>query len=269
MTDVPAADRWAASLAGWRLPDRILAGVRDSPFEQPSPRFALDARIDRDTVSAHWAREVLPPVGATVLDVGCGAGKASLALVPPVSELVGVDRRGAMLDEFVAAAAAAGVARRTVHGDWPDVADRTPTADVVVCHHVVYDVADIAPFLWALTERARLAVVLEMTAVHPMTVWSPAFDHFWDLRRPDGPTSEDLLAVLRELSIDPEVTTSRREPRSTDTNDLDGLLPIARRRLCLTGEHDDELRRFLADHPPVWPDTMVTIRWPGAADAPT
>ncbi len=217
-------------------------------------------------MSAQWAREVLPPVGGTVLDVGCGAGRASLSLVPPASELIGVDRRGAMLDEFVAGAAAIGVARRTVHGDWPEIAGQTPPADVVVCHHVVYDVGDIVPFLWALTDHARLAVVLELPTVHPMSAWSAGWRHFWDLERPSGPTHQDLLGVLRELGLDPESTTSRRESRPTDVQRLDEVLPLARQRWCLTPEHDDELARFLTEHPIEWPDTMATIRWPGAAD---
>lgn len=264
----PAAERWNTVQAEWAIPPRVLRGVSDCPFTHEPRRFTYDARLDRASISARWAREVLPPAGGTVLDVGCGAGKASLPLVPPASELIGVDRRGAMLDHFVAAASSAGVARRTVHGEWPGIAPSTPSADVVVCHHVVYDVDDILPFLWALTDHARLAVVVELPTVHPMTVWAPAYRHFWDLDRPTGPTHEDLVAVVRELGADPEVTTGRRPARRTDPDRIVDLLPLARRRLCLTEEHDDELARFLLDHPPAWPETMATVRWPGAAEPP-
>src|SRR5690606_13438712 len=102
--------------------------------------FAVDDTIDRDSTAARWAREVLPPLGGTVLDVGCGGGRSSIPLVPPATELIGVDRRGPMLDEFVRAASETGAARRTVHGDWPEVASVTPLADVAICHHVAYDV---------------------------------------------------------------------------------------------------------------------------------
>lgn len=262
---MPAAERWTELLAGWGIPERIREGAPESPYGHDPRRFECDA-VDRSTLSARWAREVLPPEGGTVLDVGCGAGRASLPLVPPASELVGVDRRGAMLDRFVAAASAIGMARRTVHGEWPEVAGITPVADVVVCHHVVYDVADVAPFLLALTDHARLAVVVEMPTVHPMSVWTPAWQHFWDLDRPVGPTHDDLVEVLRELAIDPEVETSRRGSRPSDVERADELLALARRRLCLSSEHDDELRRFLVEHPLAWPDTMATIRWPGTAE---
>ncbi len=84
----------------------------------------------------------------------------------------------------------------TVEGRWPDVADATPVADVVVCHHVAYNVADIEPFLLALTAHARLAVVLVLPPRHPLSAWNDAWRHFWGLERPTEPTADDLAEVL-------------------------------------------------------------------------
>jgi SAM-dependent methyltransferase len=261
----PAAVRWAEQLAGWGIPQHIAEQASESPWGHDARRFAVDDTLDSDSTSARWAREVLPPTGGTVLDVGCGGGRASLALVPPANELIGVDRSGAMLDEFVAAATAAGVARRTVHGSWPEVADVAPIADAVVCHHVVYDVADIIPFLVALTEHARLAVVLEIPTEHPMSAWSEAFRYFWQLERPSSPTHRDLIAVLDELGLEPEHTTSERPALPRFAADPDQLLPMARRRLCLTSDRDDELAAWLNVNPLPWPELVATIRWPGTA----
>lgn len=259
----PATDRWAVELAGWGIPPEILAKAPMSPWTHDVATFSVDDTLDRDTTSARMAREVLPPVGGTVLDVGCGGGRSSLALVPPASELVGVDQSAAMLDAFVDAAAAVGVARRTVQGMWPDVAPDTPVADVVVCHHVVYNVADIAPFVLALTSHARLAVVVEMTVRHPMSGWSHAWKHFWDLDRPDGPTDDDFELVLREVGLDPEHDRSPRSALARPAEDPATRVPAARRRLCLPESRDDELAEYLAAHPPDWPDTVATFRWPG------
>lgn len=261
----PAAERWSHLLDGWGVPAHILEQAPESPWTHEPSRFAVDDRLDRNDVSARWAREVVPPVGGTVLDVGCGGGRASLALVPPANEVIGVDRSGAMLDAYLVAAGRVGVARRTIHGSWPDVADLAPSADVVVCHHVAYNVTDIVPFLWALTDHARLAVVMEIPTVHPMSAWAPAWRHFWGVERPAGPTSDDLLAVLRELGLDPEHTTAPRRPAASDDVSPAQLVATARRRLCLTAERDGELADWLAHHPPPWADTMATIRWPGAA----
>jgi hypothetical protein len=172
-----------------------------------------------------------------------------------------------MLDAFVEAAAARGVARRTVHGAWPDVVGVTPTADVVVCHHVVYDVADVVPFVVGLTARARLAVVVELSDVHPMTALADAWRHFWGLERPAGPTADLLLAVLHDLGLEPESVASPRPARSTDPPDLAAAAAHVRRRLCLPSDREPEVAAWLAEHPIAWPDSMVTIRWPGDAGA--
>lgn len=266
MTDpLAAAERWSEQLAGWAVPTEVVGQAPESPWRHDVAAFVVDDQLDRDTTSSRWAQEVLPPVGGTVLDVGCGGGRASLPLVPPATELIGVDRIGAMLDAFVEAATAVGVARRTVHGAWPEVAAHTPIADVAICHHVVYDVGDLAPFLWALTDHARLAVVVELPVRHPMSAWSAGWRHFWDLERPDGPTYHDFVAVVRELGLDPEVAVGPRRARSRASADPARLLPTARRRLCLPPERDDELAAWLAEHPPHWVDEVATVRWAGEA----
>lgn len=262
----PAARRWADQLVGWGIPDEILDQAPESPWFHDPRRFAVDDTIDRNGTSARWAREVLPPVGGTVLDVGCGGGRSAVPLVPPATELIGVDSSGAMLDRFVAAAGAAGVARRTVHGEWPEVAGHTPAADVVVCHHVVYNVGDIVPFLVALTDHARLAVVVELPTAHPMSSWAPAWEHFWGLARPDGPTADGFVDVLRELGCDPEVSVGRRSALPAAASDPDLFVSTTRRRLCLPADRDDEIAEWIAEHPPPFTDQVATVRWPGAAE---
>lgn len=261
-----AADAWAEHLAQWSLPDHVVAQAAESPWKFDVGRFAVDDTIDRDSTSSRWAREILPPTGGTVLDVGCGGGRAALALVPSANEVIGVDMSGAMLDAFVEAAAAAGVARRTIHGSWPDVAPITPPADVVVCHHVVYNVADIVPFVLALTMRARLGVVVEMPIEHPMSAWSEGLEHFWGIERPDRPRLDDFIAVLREIGLDPESVTGPRAPLSRAGADPKQFLQTARRRLCLSPDRDDELSAWLAEHPPSFVSDVATVRWPGAID---
>lgn len=257
-----AAERWRELLVAC-ADDPANVDPTDEPrshHDTPDERRQADA----DTVSARWAREVLPPRGGTVLDVGCGAGRAALALVPPASEVIGVDRVGAMLDEFVSAAESAGVARRTVHGAWPEIAPATPIADVAVCHGVVFEVGDVVPFLWALTDHARLAVVIELPARHPRSAWSAAWRHFHGVDRPDGLTHLDLVAVLREMGLDPELAVERPPGSSGVTTGPADLVPIARRLLCLPTERDAELAAWLAEHPPAVAE-VATLRWPGEA----
>lgn len=261
-----AAERWGEQLAAWGLPERIVEQAPESPWFHDPERFAIDDTLDRDGQSARLAREVLPPSGGSVLDVGCGGGRSSLTLVPPANELIGVDTSGAMLDAFVAAASSAGVARRTVHGRWPDVAEHTPAADVVICHHVVYNVVEIAPFLITLTDHARLAVVVELPIAHPMSAWRPAWEHFWGLTRPDGPVANDFLAVIRELGMEAEHALGPRSDLPSAADDPAVLVRGTRRRLCLPAERDAEIASWLREHPLPFVDTIMTVRWPGAAE---
>lgn len=257
----PAIEQWTRDLDGWGIPQHIVDQASESPWFHEVARFSVDASIRRDDQSHRWAREVLPLVGGTVLDVGCGGGRSSLPLVPPATEVIGVDSSGAMLDAFVVAMTDAGLARRTVHGEWPLVAPHTPIADVVVCHHVVFNVGDIAPFLLALTDHARLAVVLELPVRHPMSAWAAAWDHFWQVERPAGPTLDGLIAVLREIGLDPEFATFAR-PVAPFVVDDDSVA-AARRRLCLPVHRDAELAEWLRIHSPAFVDRYATVRWPG------
>jgi len=263
-----AADHWSAQLAGWGLPDEIVARAPISPWSHEVATFSVDDTLDRDALSARAAREVLPPYGGAVLDVGCGGGRSSAVLVPPADRLIGVDENATMLTAYEDAARSAGVAAQTLQGRWPDVAPIAPVADVVVCHHVFFNVADAVPFATALTEHARLAVVVEIPVRHPLSGWNAAFRHFWDLDRPVGPTDADLVAVLREAGFVPEVWHSHRTPLSSHSSDPSTLLPAARRRLCLGPERDDELAAYLADHPIDFVETVTTLRWPGTATIP-
>jgi len=260
-----AAARWAEGLARWAIPDEILSQAPVSPWQHDTAMFAVDDTLDRNTPAAEIARAVLPNRGGSVLDVGCGGGRAAMSLVPPAEQVIGVDQSAAMLVEFTRAAQAAGVPSTTVEGRWPDVAPLTPAADVVVCHHVAYNVADIEPFLLALTAHARLAVVLVLPPHHPLSAWNDAWRHFWGLERPTEPTADDLAEVLAGLGLEAERRDVPRPPLARATADVATRVPAARRRLCLTEDRDDEIAAYLADHEPTWSDTNVVFRWPGAA----
>ena len=257
-----AATRWAEQLAAWAIPDEILAQAPETPWTCLPADFAVEGEDPVSTASTPFEREVLPPDGS-VLDVGCGGGRASLALVPPAARIIGVDESADMLRRLERSAARRGVTVATHEGRWPEVAARTPRADLVVCHHVAYNVPDIAPFLDALTAHAELAVVVELTSVHPQSVWSEAWRWFWDLDRPSGPTADDLVAVVRERGWRPEVWRSRRPPDDGPFADPARAVRSTLRRLCLPADRADDVAAFLRDHPLAWPDEVVTLRWPG------
>ena len=260
-----AVERWAEQLAAWAIPQHVLDQAPRSPWAHDSATFAVDDTVDRSVRSAEVARSVLPASGGSVLDVGCGGGRAAVSLVPPAARLVGVDQDPAMLARFTVAAADVGARSATIEGTWPEVVLDTPVVDVVTCHHVAYNVADIAPFVGALTGRARLAVVLVIPTVHPMTAWNDAWRRFWDIERPHGPSSDDFAAVLIEMGFDAERWEMPRPPLARHASDPGPRVSSALRRLCLDDDRADEMAEFLALHEPEWPSVHSVFRWPGDA----
>ena len=215
---------------------------------------------------------MLDPRG-DVLDVGVGAGAASLALASWADSITGVDSDRDLLDSFVRLASELDVPVRAVSGTWPQVAPTVPQADVVVCHHVLYNVADLEPFVMALTSHARRRVVVEMTTRHPATPLNPLWLRFHGLDRPDGPTAADAIAVLVALGLDPAWERWQR-PVTLDGTSYQELVASTCRRLCLPPERADEVAQALRDlgvdpvHAPyLGPATrdLVTIWWHGSA----
>jgi hypothetical protein len=126
------------------------------------------------------------------------------------------------------------------------VADRVGTADVVVCHHVFYNVADLVPFTSALGDHARFRVVAELTTSHPLRRHGPLWQRFWGIDRPDGPTAELALAVLTDAGIDARLEVAPGTPRDVAVDRAE-VVAFTRRRLCLTADRDPEIDAALGE----------------------
>jgi hypothetical protein len=132
-----------------------------------------------------------------------------------------------------------------------------------VCGHVLYNVPDLEPFVAALDQAATRRVVVEITAAHPLTATGWLWKRFWDLDRPDGPTWEDAVAVLREAGVAPSVEhweapgldATRPGAHSHD------FVAFTRRRLCLPPEREPEVREALIERGPGGPRRLVTLWW--------
>ncbi len=252
-----AAERWRRSLDDWALPEDVVAAAEESPWIHPPALFQVPLIID-SSPSHERAREVLRE-GDTVLDVGCGGGVAAFALTPPATHVIGVDQQAEMLSMFRANAHMRGVTATAIEGLWPDVADSAPTADVVTAHHVVYNVGTIVPFLLALSDHARIRVVLELPDHHPLTPMSEAWRHFWRLERPQGPTSTDLLQVLDEAGIEAHQEKWLAPARATPDPQM--AAHFMRVRLCLPAEREGEVLQYLNDHPVQATRELSTVWW--------
>jgi SAM-dependent methyltransferase len=256
-----ANTRWSQVLSRWAIPDDLVAAAPAPPYFFDPQVFiaAADEALARpqDSPSDAAAREALP-AGGTVLDVGCGAGAASLRLAP--RRVVGVDPSPVLLDALVERAAGRGIQAATLEGPWPTEAPRAPMCDVVVCHHVFYNVADLASFARALVERARHRVVAELTAVHPMAWMTPYWAALHGIAQPDRPVAEDAVAVLTELGLTVQQQRWMRHYQMIGEAGEDAMLRIAR-RLCLPATRYDELRAELQRTPPPTEREVVTLWW--------
>ena len=260
-----ADDRWAEQLASWAIPEEILSQAPADPWKLTPSLFGGGSPVDEappDTPSRRLALEALGD-GGTVLDVGVGAGGASLHLAPTAALILGVDEDKDMLAAFAARAVERGVATKTFPGRWPDAARAVPVADVVLSHHVFYNVPDLRPFAIALTNHARRRVVVEISARHPVSGTNPLWKHFWDVDRPEGPTADDALAVLAEAGLEVQ---SERDVRPGWGPDLSAeRIAFLTRRLCLPSERAPEMEEALALYPPAAERETVTIWWDGGA----
>jgi SAM-dependent methyltransferase len=242
------------------LPGQVFVRRADKLTAEPS-----GSSFDRA-----WA--ALDPQGS-VLDVGSGPGAACLPLLPRATELTAVDVEKHMLALLAERAGARGVTARCVTGRWPDVAPTVPAADVVTCHHVLYNVPDLEPFLIALTNHARRQVIVETTTLHPLTSLNEMWLRFHNLRRPIRPTAEDVLAILRAMGVRAGHLRWHR-PEGSDYASFAELTDVTRRRLCLPQERANEVSDALieAGVDPEHPQDLgssgrdvMTMWWAGSA----
>lgn len=276
----PAARAWAEQLAAWAIPDDILAAAPRSPWAHPVSRFAqrLDESLRRaggpsyDAAVAALADARSGGLAGSVLDVGAGVGAAGLPLLVsgPAASLTAVDANADMLAALQQRADGLGLPVTTLVGRWPDVAGEVPVHDVVVSHHVLYDVADIVPFLRALTDAARTRVVVEVPPQHPLAWMAPLWQQFHGLARPTRPMNDDLLAVLAEMGIDDVSVVSWTEPsRSMPALTGDERAERAAQitqRLCLPEGRQPEVADALDSLGDVAERRdLVTLTWRGAA----
>jgi SAM-dependent methyltransferase len=252
-----AAQKWAADLSQWAIPESIMSQAPESPWIHPPAMFTLPTEIP-DSPSHQRAREAMP-IGGSVLDIGCGGGIAAFAIAPPAGTVIGVDHQDEMLKMFAESANTKGLEHQEVLGDWPDVSPQTPIADVVTCHHVAYNVAQIEPFLKALDSHATKRVVIELPQQHPLSSMRKAWKTFWDLDRPVNPTPQDLIEVLEQMGISANLELWQG-PKLRPIP-IEDEIRFLRIRLCLDDSRDADLRDFIEAQEPMESRALATIWW--------
>ncbi|MEP6870426.1 MAG: methyltransferase domain-containing protein [Anaerolineaceae bacterium] len=186
----PGSDRWASRAAMFRL----------------DPRRKLEANT----------AAVAAFIGAddVVVDVGGGAGRVSLPIALNCARVVNVEPSAAMRAEFDGSAAEAGITNaECIDADWPGRA-KGIEGDVVLVANVTYFVSDIVPFISALTTAARKKVIISVWSTPPPNDAARVFELVHGVPQALAPTHRELLPVLWEIGVLPEIRVLPDEFRS-------------------------------------------------------
>lgn len=222
---------WAAH---WRGLVEAREGLADRPpgedrWASRAEYFARQPLPPRD-----WLMEAMGPwlrPRATLIDVGAGTGRYAIPLAERLDWVTAVEPSEGMRERIPAAG------NLTVIGSsWMD-AEPAP-ADVVICVHVLYGVADAVPFIEKLERAARDRVFVAMRdgpASYPAEALASSLGS-----RPRQPWLRDLLLLLRQMGVRPDLAMTTYQA----SHRFDGVADAVERcRLDLGPEWDEERGR--------------------------
>ena len=201
--------------------------------------FRDDPHRENDPVVNTIAGWLTPE--STVLDVGGGAGRYALPLALRAKHVTVLDPSPSMLESLERSADEAGIKNvSAVAASWEEAT--VEAHDVVICANVVYGVAEIERFVRKLAAHARerVAIVLFMDA--PLSRMSPIWEAVHGEKRIDMPGLPELLPVLWEMGIFPnvEMAPPGGGPRTMPTRDA--ALAMARHFLYVAAGSEKDRR---------------------------
>ncbi len=215
------------------------AAWSDDDFWQPYARFfRLDPRRQDDPVLEVLLSMIEPECSA--LDVGGGAGRMALPMALKCEHVNVVEPSDSMITQLRESAEESGIENVSVtQASWEDA--KVEVADVVLCAHVVYGVADIEPFVRKLEAHANSLVVLLAFIESPMNrisrFWKPVHGE----ERIDMPALPELVNVLWDMGVYPDV--QMLAPVMPDRfEDREVALTQLRNRLYVPSGSDEEDR---------------------------
>ncbi len=160
------------------------------------PRRELDANLE--AIASYVRAEDV------VIDVGGGAGRACLPMALRCREVINVDPSAGMQTEFEGCAAEAGMENaRFILADWLEA--EKVQGDVVITANVTYFVGDILGFVGKLEEASRRRIVMNVWSVPPPNQRAPLFRLVYGEEQEKAPGHQQLLPVLWEMGILPDV----------------------------------------------------------------
>ena len=173
---------------------------RNDPWAHRARRFASHVAESGSDDPLLRRLNLLVDADTTVLDVGSGPGRHTIPLARVARSVVAIEPSAAMRDVLAESINAAGLTNVTViNSSWP--AADLPSADVVVCSHVVYPIADIEPFLTALDKATIQSCYVQMRIGQRESWFAPLFADIWGESRVPSPNALDCFNVAHQIGL--------------------------------------------------------------------
>lgn len=215
MDDVVLDTDWAEQ---WRALVRerdIALGSRDESYwNERSKRFAVSLSGQSEPFDALLERWLAPQ--KTLIDVGAGVGRYAVSLAERLRHVTAVEPSAGMR-----AAIEPRANLTVIPQHWPG--NQKLVADLVICVHSLYPIADIVPFIRALDAAARERVFVALRDTpsrHPAEILTGGLPE---------PLLRHAFLVLRQMGIAPDVWLYRYQS-SYRFRTFESALEDARRR---------------------------------------
>jgi len=195
--------------------ERLGLGRRGADFwTTRAASFARFSRgVHRDDPVLERVLAQMPAGDGRVLDVGAGTGRYAVPLAEFGARVQAVEPNAAMAGLLAEEARGRGVSVAVEQSEWPACEPAVGSADVVLCAHVVYPIADIVPFIRALDRAARCAVVMVARLGQVDDGIAHVFEVVHGEPRVPMPALPDLYMLLLQLGFPVSATLHPFETR--------------------------------------------------------
>lgn len=215
--------RWHAKCAAVEAAKALVGSPR--PGDRWERRAARFDRVARERTAAGPALQAL--LGRVhpddvVVDVGAGTGRHALRLAGHCARVVAVEPSEAMRRQLEANLREENATNvDVVPTPWPS-AGPLP-CDLIYSSHVVYGIADVLPFLDAMTRSARRECLLLLGERAPADVTNDLWRAVHGREHPARPAAPDAFEVLRAITdgVRFEILARTGYPAEFSDNDED------------------------------------------------
>ena len=224
-----ATRRWKQMVEAEHAQSEARMGGVSPPEDRWTPyagQFKADPARAGDALVDRLLEQAAPH--QTLLDVGAGGGRLALPLALRCRRVVAVEpspSMGAVLRQQAAESSISNVS--WVQARWEEA--EVEPADLVLCAHVLYVVADVEPFVRKLEAHARDRALVVLFQSPPQSQVYPLWERIHGEARLPLPSLPEFRQVLAQLGIDAEIDLLPPQPARGFDDEAQALELLARR----------------------------------------